>query len=90
MRGWPLRAGALLLSLALATPVAKTIGGAVKKKPVGWAFWADALRGECALCGMALRGHPRCNACGILVGNSHAATEMVGGLCGSCAKRRQG
>lgn len=35
----------------------------------------------CAICGRPLKGHPRCKACGILVGAGH---EYHGPTCAAC------
>lgn len=50
----------------------------------------EELKGKCPICGVRFKDHPKCDACGILVGSWH----LVGGLskyegkmlCGECRR----
>ena len=48
----------------------------------------DALinAGKCAVCALPLHGHPRCTACGILIGAKHGSTVAIDGECAACAR----
>jgi hypothetical protein len=45
----------------------------------------------CPVCGLALKGHPKCQGCGILIGKDHIAKEchlyLGHNLCKSCRER---
>jgi hypothetical protein len=49
---------------------------------------------DCVLCHIPIRMHPRCSACGILVGSAHyeKALYLIDGArrCNDCAKRGKG
>ncbi len=57
-----------------------------KGSKAGYQFFQSSFV-DCQACGKSLAGHPRCQICGIYMGDGHVE-RGAGDLCSTCSSRR--
>ena len=58
------------------------------KKPENKGFAAIPATHNCPKCGVIMGNHPRCVACGILLGRGHEDRALLDGMCRGCVDHR--